>query len=77
MQIDTPQVSVKYINKVTHDLVDVPFERLQNTKAYELVFAIPTLSKFGGLKRKSTLTKKVSGMIEAVPSNQATIHVGN
>jgi hypothetical protein len=70
-------VSVKYINKVTHDLVDIPYERLQNTKAFELVFAIPTLSKFGSSKRKSTLKQKVSGMIEESPSNQANIHVGS
>jgi len=53
----------------THDLVDVPYERLQNTKAFELFYDIPTLSKFGGLKRKSTLSNKLSGIVEAVPSN--------
>ena len=59
--VDDSKTTVKKISeKVRSSSKD--FERIQNPKAYETMFAVPVASKFGGIKRKSQMMQKVSDM---------------
>lgn len=53
-------------------------ERIANPKAYETMFAVPTSSKFGGLKKRSQVMSCVSGMQadDKNMSNVETLKVG-
>ena len=59
--VDDARTTVKKISeKVRSSSKD--FERIQNPKAFETMFAVPVASKFGGIKRKSQMMQKCSDM---------------
>jgi hypothetical protein len=61
-------------------LIDQESERITNTKAYETMFTVAPTSKFGGLKKRSQVLQRVSGMesdTKDVVSSTATISVNN
>lgn len=77
-QIDLEDPDSKLVKVVKNsfvELADLSYERIQDTYSYEKVFKIPTQSKFGGLKRKSKLGSKLSGLVVDQCESQATIIV--
>lgn len=60
-------------------LATMDSERITNPKAYETMFAVPAASKFGGLKKRSQVLQRVSGMQadDKDLSNVATLKLGN